>query len=190
MEPLDEVRFLTNHSTGQLGSSLADALIKSGHETTLLLSESARNLPNSTKVNIHPFNSTNSLKTEIKNLSNGNISAVFHVAAVSDFTPKASVKGKINSSKNVSISLNPTPKIINQLREWYPTALLFGWKYDVEGDQDSLIKRGFEQITRCRTDYCVLNGSAYGTGFGLLQRELVHCPSQRDLIRSLLTSLQ
>ena len=190
MEPLDEVRFLTNHSTGQLGSSLADALIKSDHEVTLLLSESAQASPRASKVKTHPFKTTNSLRTQIQSLSDGNISAVFHVAAVSDFTPMVPQRGKIDSSKKISIHLDPTPKIINQLREWYPTALLFGWKYDVEGNQNNLITRGFEQITRCRTDYCVLNGPAYGAGFGLLKRKLVHCPNQSCLIGNLLTSLQ
>ena len=99
-------------------------------------------------------------------------------------------KGKIDSNEKISIQFDPTPKIINQLREWYPSALLFGWKYDVKGDQNSLVEKGFEQIKRCRTDYCVLNGPAYGAGFGLLNRTLIHCPKERDLINKLLTLLQ
>ena len=190
MEPLDEVRFLTNHSTGKLGSSLADALIKSGHKATLLLSESAQVSPEIKRVRIHPFRTTNSLRTQIQNMADGNISAIFHVAAVSDFTPEKPQKGKIDSNEKISIQFDPTPKIINQLREWYPSALLFGWKYDVKGDQNSLVEKGFEQIKRCRTDYCVLNGPAYGAGFGLLNRTLIHCPKERDLINKLLTLLQ
>ncbi|SVB07858.1 uncharacterized protein METZ01_LOCUS160712, partial [marine metagenome] len=41
IEPIDEVRRLTNHSTGRLGCSLADALSHAGHRVTLLLSEVA-----------------------------------------------------------------------------------------------------------------------------------------------------
>ena len=40
-EPIDQVRRLTNHSTGQLGTGLAKRLAANGHEVTLLRSRSA-----------------------------------------------------------------------------------------------------------------------------------------------------
>ena len=38
-EPLDQVRRLTNFSTGRLGAGLAEYLVRRGHEVTLLLGE-------------------------------------------------------------------------------------------------------------------------------------------------------
>jgi len=190
LEALDAVRFITNHSTGKLGSSFTDALIKSNHEVTLLLSESARFRPNTKGAKIHTFTSANSLKTQIKEIANGNISVIFHMAAVSDFSPTKFHKGKIDSSCKLSIQLDTTPKIINELRSWYPESIIFGWKYDVEGDQESIVDKGHEQMTRCRTDFCVLNGPAYGAGFGLLKESITHCPTQELLIEHILTLLQ
>ena len=46
-EPIDQVRRLTNFSTGRLGSELAACLAAAGHQVTLLLGEQATwtNLP-------------------------------------------------------------------------------------------------------------------------------------------------
>ena len=47
-EPLDQVRRLTNFSTGSLGSALARRLAADGHPVDLLLAESASwNVPES-----------------------------------------------------------------------------------------------------------------------------------------------
>ena len=40
-EPLDDVRRLTNFSTGRLGTELANFLTARGHHVTLLIGESA-----------------------------------------------------------------------------------------------------------------------------------------------------
>ena len=40
------------------------------------------------------------------------------------------------------------------------------------------------------TDGCVLNGPAYGKGFGLLQEEVRHCDNDDDLFGNLVTLLQ
>ena len=190
IEPVDEVRFITNNSTGKLGASFTDALIKSSHEVTLLLSESARFTPKTKGAKIHTFTTASTLATKIKKIADGNISVIFHMAAVSDFSPTNPRKGKIDSSNKLSIQLDTTPKIINELRNWYPESILFGWKYDVEGNQESMIVKGNEQMTRCHTDYCVLNGPAYGTGFGLLKENITHCPTRKHLIDHVLTLLQ
>ena len=65
-EPIDEVRRLTNHSTGRLGCALADALQRAGHRVTLLLSETAQHNPRSRKVRVLRFNTTLSLQQQMK----------------------------------------------------------------------------------------------------------------------------
>ena len=65
--------------------------------------------------------------------------------------------------------LVPTPKIIAGLREWFPKALLVGWKYEVEGDRAGALQLAQRQIAECKTNACVANGPAYGAGFGLVR---------------------
>jgi phosphopantothenoylcysteine decarboxylase/phosphopantothenate--cysteine ligase len=190
IEPIDEVRYLTNQSTGRLGSALAEELHRSEHQVTLLLSETAQKKPRSNNIEIHTFTTTASLQNLIKDMAKVDISAVFHVAAVSDFTPVQAQNGKINSNTLFTLKLKPTQKIINSLRNMYPDSLLIGWKYEIEGNHRSLLLKGQEQIERCGTDGCVLNGPAYGMGFGLLQERVRHCDGEDDLFNSLITLLQ
>ena len=59
-------------------------------------------------------------------------------------------------------------KIIAQLRQWFPASLLVGWKFEVDGDTQSVIELARRQLDECHTDACVANGPAYGAGFGLV----------------------
>ena len=136
----------------------------------------------------------------LKKLSSEAPDAVFHAAAVSDFafgkiwTRAASgelseVKsGKISTGAGTLLAeLVPTPKIIAELRGWFPKARLTGWKFEVEGDRDEAIARGEQQIVECRTDACVVNGRAYGQGAsGLVAAgKCVHLPDSTALFGAL-----
>jgi phosphopantothenoylcysteine decarboxylase/phosphopantothenate--cysteine ligase len=157
---------------------------------TLLLSKSTQHHPESDNIEIHSFTTAESLKKKIIDMSKTDVAAVFHVAAVSDFEPIETRKGKIDSTAPFTLKLNPTPKIIKDLRCLYPDSLLIGWKYEAEGTPDSIRARGQEQIGQCRTDGCVLNGPAYGAGYGLLQESVDHCRNEYDLFERLITLLQ
>jgi phosphopantothenate---cysteine ligase (CTP) len=180
-EELDEVRRLTNFSTGTLGTELADFLTERGHEVELLRGQGAtcRLEPKAQRVQI--FTTTADLRRRLQALGASGAGAVFHAAAVSDFTfgkiweraadgglkeirsPKISTRGG-----NILAELTPTPKIIAELRAWFPTAFLAGWKYELEADRDQAIARARRQMGENRTDACVVNGRAYGEGFGLV----------------------
>ena len=45
-----------------------------------------------------------------------------------------------------------------------------GWKYELEGAREDAIEKGWTQIAQNGTDACVVNGAAYGEGFGVLER--------------------
>ena len=82
-EPIDQVRRLTNHSTGQLGTGLAKRLAANGHEVTLLLSRSATHTEQLEGVELKQFTTTADLSEKLKHSIE--VDAVFHAAAVSDF---------------------------------------------------------------------------------------------------------
>jgi len=195
-EPLDDVRRLTNFSTGRLGTELAEFLVSQGHEVTLLLGEQST-WTQPVKARVVRFTTTANLKDQLKANANG-VAAVFHVAAVSDFafgkiwqrTPGGELTpvkaGKISSRlENIMAELVPTQKIIAELRDWFPQAFLVGWKFEVDGNRESAIEEGRKQITECRTNACVVNGPAYGDGFGLLSSDLRHCATRKELFEQL-----
>jgi len=186
IEPIDEVRRLTNHSTGRLGCGFADALSHAGHHVTLLLSEVALHIPRSKKVRIIRFSTTQNLGEHLKAATRLKIKAIFHAAAVSDFFIKKPKKGKISSSKEITLHLKPSPKLICNLRKCYPDAFLVGWKYEVSGNRKSAVDSAKQQINRCKTNLCVANGPAYGNGFGVVSDEVIHCASDQSLFRLLI----
>ena len=180
-ESLDAVRRLTNFSTGQLGSDLAGYLVARGHEVTLLKGYYALHQEPATVRKVIPFTTTDDLKARLAALASGSVQAVFHVAAVSDFTfgkvwrrsPTGELQevkaGKFSSREGrLLVELEPTPKIIAHLRSWFPQARLVGWKYEVDGDRTDAIAKAEHQISEFQTDACVINGRAYGAGYGLV----------------------
>src|SRR5271156_3812020 len=85
-EPLDDVRRLTNFSTGRLGTKLANYLAARGHKVTLLLGESATYAGEHKVQSVKIFSTTVDLRAKLKSFSGKKVDAIFHAAAVSDFT--------------------------------------------------------------------------------------------------------
>jgi len=180
-ETMDNVRRLTNCSTGRLGTELANFLVTRGHDVTLLVGEQATHCGGRNAQRVEQFSTTANLLEKFQALSKEGIGAVFHAAAVSDFMFGKiwlrSSSGELSEIKSGKIStragtllaeLVPTPKLIAELRPLYPAARLVGWKYEVDGDKASVLHAAENQIRDCRTDACVANGPAYGLGFGLV----------------------
>ena len=180
-EPLDEVRRLTNFSTGKLGAELANSLTDRGHEVILLVGYYASHRGEQKARRVETFTTTADLRARLEALSASGAGAVFHAAAVSDFAFAGvwersetgeliqRAERKISTRKGPLLAeLKPTPKIISELRGWFPQAQLVGWKYELDGDRALVIDVARQQLAKNHTNACVVNGAAYGDGFGLV----------------------
>lgn len=206
-EPLDAVRRLTNFSTGRLGTELARALAGAGHAVVLLRGATATwPAPSAPGLEVRPFTTTVSLGEALAALAGPGVDAVFHAAAVSDFAfgrvwrrePDGRLVelggGKLSTRAGPLLAeLVPTPKLIARLRGWFPRAWLVGWKYEVDGDRAAALAAGAAQLRDCATDACVVNGPAYGPGFGLITPEAGasprHCRTREELFAALVALL-
>jgi phosphopantothenate---cysteine ligase (CTP) len=181
-EPLDEVRRLTNFSTGRLGTELANYLAARGHQVVLFIGETAVYPGERKAQRVEFFSTTADLREKLKALSAKKVDGIFHAAAVSDFMfgrvfepDEAGKLSQIKDAKKVStrrgkllVELLPTPKILSELRDWFPKTKIVGWKFEADGKRDDAIVAARTQITECSTDLCVVNGPAYGEGFGIV----------------------
>jgi phosphopantothenoylcysteine decarboxylase/phosphopantothenate--cysteine ligase len=155
-------------------------LTERGHEVELLRGQGAtcRLEPKAQRVQI--FTTTADLRRRLQALGGG-AGALLHAAAVSDFTFgkiwERAADGTLKEIRAAKIStrggsilaeLTPTPKIISELRAWFPGAFLAGWKYELESDRAQAVAAARRQMEENRTDACVVNGRAYGVGFGLV----------------------
>ncbi|MGZ8940633.1 MAG: phosphopantothenoylcysteine decarboxylase domain-containing protein [Limisphaerales bacterium] len=199
-ENLDQVRRLTNFSTGKLGIGLANHLAAAGHDVTLLKGYYATST-DACAVSPIEFTTTEDLLVRIREASGAGYDALFHAAAASDFRfGRVFRRGaddrleQVSSSKfrtsdgNLLAELVPTRKFIGQLRELFPSARIFGWKYEVDGTREEAIERGRKQLQDNRTDYCVVNGAAYGAGYGIVGEndQRTHCHTPAELSQVLL----
>jgi phosphopantothenoylcysteine decarboxylase/phosphopantothenate--cysteine ligase len=196
-EPLDRVRRLTNFSTGKLGAELARFLCSAGHEVDLFLGDAALWRGENHPARVHGFTTGASLLELFESHASASVGAVFHAAAVGDFKfgkvwsedhRELSPHGKIPTREGaLLIELIPAPKILPQLRALFPRACITGWKYEVDGDRASVVAAGKRQIQQCLTDACVVNGPAYGSGFGVLpaQGELIQVENAEELYLTL-----
>ncbi len=229
-DELDEVRRLTNFSTGTLGAGLADFLAGLGHEVELLTGYYSTCPPAARAQRQQTFTTTADLRRRLAALASPDVGAVFHAAAVSDFTFgkiwERTPTGELREIKSAKIptraegllaELQPTPKIIRELRGWFPKGFLVGWKYELERRsiaaanlwrthhplilrlerQRKTVSRewtlGLLQMKESQTDACVLNGRGYfNEGFGLLHKDmtLTRCLDKAALFTALAAALQ
>ena len=199
------MRRLTNFSTGRLGSELVNYLAGRGHEVLLLIGQQATWRGERRARRVETFTTTASLRDHLRALPRQGVDGVFHAAAVSDFAfgrilarnPHGELE-PIQSRKiptragTLLAELVPTPKILAELRDWFPHAKLVGWKYEVDGDPNTVIHLAQKQIKECRTDACVANGPAYGSGFGLVRQSApcLHLAGMAALFEALEKLLQ
>jgi phosphopantothenoylcysteine decarboxylase/phosphopantothenate--cysteine ligase len=184
-EPLDDVRRLTNFSTGRLGTTLANYLAARRHNVILLLGEQATYAGERHAQRVESFSTAADLRAKLKTLASKKMDAIFHAAAVSDFSfgrifaPDAANKlVEIKPAKKIPtrqgkllVELLPAPKIIAELRGWFPRTKIVGWKFEADGRRADAIAAARRQLAECSTDLCVVNGPAYGEGFGLVGKK-------------------
>ncbi|MGH8046082.1 MAG: phosphopantothenoylcysteine decarboxylase [Chthoniobacterales bacterium] len=177
--PIDEVRRITNFSTGELGVLLANAFAASGREVICLKGEAATTqLTAHEGVDVIRFSTNDDLAEKIA--ATGDAAAVFHAAALCDYEV-ASVRdeyGEILSAAKIpsragelNLVLKPARKLLPELSAMFPGARIVGWKYELNGTLADALHAGAHQLEDCGTGFCVVNGAAYGEGFGLLDRE-------------------
>ena len=185
-EPLDKVRRITNASTGEIGAVLAEAFRRAGWDVICFRCE-ASTFPPPAGVEVRPFSTNESLAGGLSSLERLP-ALILHAAALCDFVLEsiegAEGSGKLSSrAGSIRLTLKPAEKILPKIRGWFPEARIIGWKYELDGERDQAIARAAAQIREARTDACVVNGEAYGPGFGLLAPDgsLRHFPDKAAL---------
>ena len=196
-EPIDEVRRLTNFSTGQLGVMLAETLATAGFSVTCLKGSMATHPGPAAPCQVELFDTNDDLLQRLRRLAGSQtIGALFHVAALCDYRVKEvqDEAGRVchspklaSRSGALTLSLEPATKVIAQLRDLFPRSRLVGWKYELAGDFEQAMARAQRLLIECRTDACVLNGRAYGPGFAFCRpgQPAQPCADKGELVRLL-----
>ena len=148
-EPIDDIRYITNFSTGRTGVLLAQEAYRRGADVELW---GGKNMELPGYVKLKEFGSVSDLD---KMASSARADIIIVPAAISDFTLK-SRKGKISSSKAMKIKLEPAQKILGTLRKHKNTKLI-GFKAETGISSKELETRALKRMREHGLDMIVAN---------------------------------
>lgn len=154
IEKIDEVRSITNRSSGKMGAALAEECYLRGGSVLLLRTK------NSVKprylIEEKIFETAEDLFLLVKeNIKNTDI--FFQVAAVSDYRLKKSFKGKLSSKKSIILELVPQIKIINQIKKISPKTILIAFKAEYGLGEKLLIQEGLKKLKESQANVVIVN---------------------------------
>ncbi|MFM7133619.1 MAG: phosphopantothenoylcysteine decarboxylase [Planctomycetota bacterium] len=112
-EPLDDVRFIGNRSSGRMGIAIAEALADAGHSVVLALGPVRREPPHDPRIALRRFRTSAELEALMREELPG-ADLVVMAAAVADFRPKATIEGKLRRSDGgLQVDLVPVPDLLS-----------------------------------------------------------------------------
>ncbi len=162
IEELDPVRYISNHSSGKMGYSLAKTASNLGAEVKLISGPSSQNI-SSNNIKITHIKTGKELYESIINEYHDS-DVVIMAAAVSDYKPVKFSKKKIKKNNNeLIIKLEKTTDVLFELGQIKKKQILVG--FALENDQELLNAKN--KLKKKNLDLIVLNSlNDEGAGFG------------------------
>lgn len=170
-EKIDDVRFITNRSSGKMGAAIADACFERGAEVLLLRAKNSI----TPRYHMHEelFETAEELSSLIKKYAPV-YDICFHSAAVSDFSVKNKIQGKLSSETGAVLQLEPQKKIIDQIKKINPHIKLIAFKAEYESDQNILKQLAYKKLKASQADAVIANDiSQKDRGFEAGNNEVV-----------------
>jgi len=170
-EPVDDVRFLSNRSSGKMGAALAAAAAARGAEVTLLAGPGTPNVPGGAGGPISRIDveTAADLERALASVTVG-ADAVVMAAAVADFRPRVRAAGKLSrrdAGGNLTLELTAVPDLLAGLAHARQNGrpFLIGFSAELGGGA-SMEARAAGKLREKGCDAIVANDvSAPGIGF-------------------------
>ena len=160
IEPIDPVRFISNHSSGKMGYAVAEALAERGADVTLVSGRTALDAPKGVE-RVDVLSAEQMYEACISRFEQ--MDGAVMCAAVADYTPQEVATEKLKKGDgDMSIPLKRTKDIAAALGERKGSRVLVGFametQHEVENAQSKLKRKNF--------DFIVLNSlRKAGAGF-------------------------
>ena len=156
IEYIDPIRVITNLSSGKMGIAIAQEAQRMGAIVTLVYGHGTLS-PETGK--IVPVNTGEEMyKAVISELSSKRHDIAVMAAAVADFVPAKKSDKKINTTLGkMGLSLVPTRKIIDEVKNNSKDTFLVAFKADYCVSESVLIEKAFRKLKECDADIIVAN---------------------------------
>ena len=162
IEPIDPVRYITNHSTGKMGYAIAEELARQGACVTLVSGRTALPIPQGVeRVDVLSAQEMYEATTKAFAEADGAVMC----AAVADYTPTTVATEKIKKQEgDMSIPLKRTQDIAAALGAVKGERILVGFALETNDEEANAEAK----LTKKNLDFIVLNSLRdEGAGFGV-----------------------
>lgn len=161
-EPIDPVRFITNHSTGKMGYAIAAVCMRRGAEVTLVSGPTAVQKPEF--VNIIPVTTAREMFEEVTSRADEQ-DIIIKAAAVADYRPKNVSSEKVKKTDGeLSMEMERTDDILAYLGSHRrPGQFLCGFSMETE----NVLENSRKKLKKKNLDMIAANSlKVEGAGFG------------------------
>ena len=143
VEPIDDVRVLTNLSRGALGRELVRVALEAGARVHALVGRFAARPDAHRRLVVEEFGAALDLgkRLEAALRAARGVPGLAMAAAVSDYRPRRLVRGKIPSGAGtLTLELVKNPKLVDRVRRWRPGTRVVSFKLggDTTSERDLL----------------------------------------------------
>jgi len=162
-EAIDPVRFIGNHSSGKMGTAIAEAFAEQG-ANVIFITGPAKYIPSHKSIEIVSVQTADQMYAEA-NSRFPLVDIAIMAAAVADYTPEISSTTKIKrESDDISIKLKPTKDIAASLGKVKGVKqVLAGFALETDKEFENAVKK----LKAKNLDFIVLNSlNDKGAGFG------------------------
>lgn len=162
-EPLDPVRYISNHSSGKMGIAISEELARRGASVQLVIGPTSSIVTNKA-VKVQKVETAEEMyEACVKEFEKADIAVMS--AAVADYTPSRKSTQKIKkNAETFSLELSSTRDILKTLGEKkYNGQLLIGFALETNNERENAISK----LKSKNADLIVLNSmNDVGAGFG------------------------
>jgi phosphopantothenoylcysteine decarboxylase/phosphopantothenate--cysteine ligase len=167
-EDIDDIRYISNESSGKMGVWLAEEAVLRGASVVLVRGHTLVE-PNCVLKDIK-VKSAQELFAAVK--ENIDVDVIIHAAAVSDYTVEKQ-SGKISSEKGLALELTPATKVLEKIKGLNSSVFLIGFKAEWNVSKDQLVKRAFDKLKVAKANLIVANDvGKEGIGIGYDKNEV------------------
>ncbi|EMA46355.1 phosphopantothenoylcysteine decarboxylase/phosphopantothenate/cysteine ligase [Halococcus morrhuae DSM 1307] len=152
-EAIDPVRVLTNRSSGKTGRAVARACYARGADVTLV-----HDGPDVPYADVEHVESAAEMLAAVEEVV-ADADALVSAAAIGDYTVEASDE-KIRSGQELSLALEPTPKVLDAVRDAQPDLPIVGFKTETSGVDEEMIRAARETLSRAGLAFVVANDAS------------------------------
>ncbi len=157
-EAIDNVRYLSNKSSGRMGIEIAKEASARGADVLLVAGECMVKIPEYIKTN-HVESADDFIKVIKDEISYNNYDFFISAAAISDYKPVELIEGKISSDnvKELNVNMKLTPKILDIARRKDYNLFIIAFKAETNVSRSELIDRAYDRLLKSESDLIVAN---------------------------------